>query len=350
MTLQPLRIAVLGAGMIGRRHISTVLQRPDLATLVAVVDPVQPASAYPDVRAPFFTDAAAMFDACQPQAVVIASPNNLHLPQALQCCDRGVHFLVEKPVTSTWDDALAMVQAVRRSGVATLVGHHRRYLAPVQAAKQRIQSGAIGDIVAASVVWATKKPDGYFDTLWRRSAGGGPLLINAIHEIDMLRHLCGEVVLVKGVKSHARRHFEVEDTAAALLVFESGCVATLVCTDAGLSPWTIEQGTQENAAFGFTHESAYRLIGSRGSLELPVLRQWNARTAGEEAWDRPLTAQYLGGGYQDPYEAQLSHLQRVVNKVEAPLIPVEDGARTLAVTLAIAQAAEGDSGMRPASV
>ena len=131
---------------------------------------------------------------------------------------------------------------------------------------------------------------------------------------------------------------------------ESGCVATLVCTDAGLSPWTIEQGSQENAAFAFTHESSYRLIGSRGSLELPVLRQWNARTHGEEAWDRPLAAQYLGGGYQDPYEAQLAHLQRVVQGGEAPMIPVDDGARTLAVTLAIAQAAAGESGIRPAVV
>jgi len=350
MPLLPLRVAVLGAGMIGRRHIGTILQRPDLAELVGVVDPVQPADAFPDVHAPFFPDVQSMFGQCRPEAVVIASPNNLHRPQALQCCERGVHFLVEKPVTSTWDDAVAMVQAVRRSGVHTLVGHHRRYLAPVQAARKRIADGAIGDIVAASVVWATKKPDAYFDSAWRKSAGGGPLLINAIHEVDMLRHLCGEVVLVKGVKSHARRHFEVEDTAAALLVFESGCVATLVCTDAGLSPWTMEQGSQENDLFGFTHESSYRLIGSRGSLELPVLRQWNARVAGEEAWDWPLVGSYLGGDRWDAYEAQLAHFQRVIRLGDAPMVSVEDGARTLAATLAIAQASDQEAGIRPPGV
>ncbi len=350
MSLQPLRIAVLGAGMIGRRHLSTILRRPDLAELVGVVDPFQHAAAFPDVRAPFFADLPALLAHDRPEAVVIASPNNLHLPQALQCCERGLHFLVEKPVASNWDDAVAMVQAVRRSGVVTLVGHHRRYLAPVQAAKERITQGAIGDIVAASVVWATRKPDAYFDTAWRRSAGGGPLLINAIHEVDMLRHLCGEVVLVKGVKSHAQRHFEVEDTAAALLVFESGCVATLVCTDAGLSPWTMEQGTQENPMFGFTHESSYRLIGARGSLEMPVLRQWSAQHPGEEAWDRPLVGNYLGSARWDAFEAQLAHFQRVIRLGESPMVCVEDGARTLAATLAIAQASASEAGGCPATL
>ena len=348
--MNPLRIAVLGAGMIGRRHIETILKRPDLAVLAGVADPAARAEDWPATDAPFVADPKALLDTLQPHAVIIATPNQLHLTHGLLCCERRLPFLIEKPVTATWDDAVSLVQAVRTAGIGTLVGHHRRYLAPVRAAKQRLGEGAIGDIVAASVVWATRKPEPYFNVAWRRTAGGGPLLINAIHEVDMLRHLCGEVVQVQGVKSHARRQFPVEDTAAAILVFESGCVATLVCTDAGLSPWTIEQGSQENSLFGFTHESAYRIVGSLGSLELPVLRQWNARTPGQEAWDRPLTAQYLGGGWEDPYEAQLAHLQRVVRLGEAPIISVEDGARTLAATLAIAQAAEGGAGIRPAAI
>ena len=350
MALSPLRIAILGAGMIGRRHIDTVLQRPDLATLAGVADPVLPPPPGPAGQVPWLDDPAELLDRVRPDAVIIATPNQLHLAHGLLCCERGLPFLVEKPVTATWDEAVALVQAVARAGLPTLVGHHRRYLAPVQTAKQRLSEGAIGELVAASVVWATRKPDPYFDVAWRRSAGGGPLLINAIHEVDMLRHLCGEVVQVQGVKSHARRGFPVEDTAAAILVFASGCVATLVCTDAGLSPWTIEQGTQENAAFGFTHESAYRIVGSRGSLELPVLRQWSARTPGHEAWDKPLTSQYLGGGWHDPYEAQLAHLQRIVRAGEAPRISVADGARTLAATLAIGQAAESGAAVRPPEV
>jgi len=130
----------------------------------------------------------------------------------------------------------------------------------------------LGDLVAASVIWSTRKPDDYFKVEWRTQEGGGPLLINAIHEIDLLRYLCGDVRAVSGVKSNARRGFEVEDTAAALFEFANGCLGTLICSDAGFSPWTIEQGSGENPMFPDSGQSAYRLTGTKASLELPVLR------------------------------------------------------------------------------
>jgi predicted dehydrogenase len=342
--MEPLNIAVFGAGLIGRKHINTILARPDLARLAAVVDPILPAGLSSDWQTPVFADAGEMFAALAPDAVIIATPNNLHLEQGLLCCAHGVHFLVEKPVAPSWQEAVRLVEAVRQSEVHTLVGHHRRYLAQVQEAKRVIGNGELGDLVAASVVWATRKPDAYFDVAWRRSAGGGPLLINAIHEVDLLRYLCGEIVAVRGMKSSRQRNFAVEDTAAALLEFANGCLATLVCSDAGLSPWTIEQGTGENPAFAFTHESAYRIVGSRGSLEVPVLRKWQARIPGQEAWDRPLTGEFLPHPLRDPFEAQLAHFQRVVRTGETPICPVSDGAQTLAATLAIAE--DGATGAR----
>ena len=348
--MQPLNLAVLGAGLIGKKHIATILARPDLARLAAVVDPMLQAGFSSDWQAPVFTDVEAMFAALQPDAVIIASPNNRHLEQALLCCQRGVHFLVEKPVTSTWDEAVRLTAAVRQSNVRTLVGHHRRYLAQVQATKQVIEKGELGDLVAVSVVWSTRKPDDYFHVAWRQAAGGGPILINAIHDIDMLRYLCGEITAVRGIKSNRQRNFEVEDTAAALLEFANGCVGTLVCSDAGLSPWTIEQGTGENPAFAFTHESSYRIIGTHGSLEMPVLRKWQARVPGQEAWDRPLAGEYLLHPLWDPFETQLAHFQRVIRGNEAPVCSVFDGAKTLAATLAIAADGDTDKSRRPSSL
>ena len=338
--MDPLRIGVLGAGMIGRRHIETILACPDAAQLVGVADPAVGADAYPGVGAPFFGSHGELLDSLRPEAVIIATPNQLHAAQAVACCERGIHFVVEKPVTSSLDEAAALVRAVRASGVATLVGHHRRYLASVQAARRLIADGHLGTLVAASVLWATRKPDRYFGSAWRRQPGGGPILINAIHEIDLLRHLCGEISSVTGATSHAVRGFAVEDSAAALLRFAGGCIGTLTLTDAGLSPWTIEQGSAENPAFAFTHQSSYRLVGTLGSLELPVLRLWTPRIAGEAAWDRPIVGDYLPLAEHDPFVEQLRHLQRVVRLGEPPLISVEDGARTLAATLAIARSAE----------
>ena len=345
--MTPLRIAVLGAGMIGRRHIQTIRGMPQVAELVAVADPLVDPAGFDLGTAAWYRDAQDMLDRVRPEAVVIATPNALHLEQGRWCCERGIHFLMEKPVTVTLDEAAALVQAVRASGVKTLVGHHRRYLGTVQQARQWVADGNLGKLVLASVLWATRKPDDYFRAAWRTQPGGGPLLINAIHEIDMLRYLCGDIRAVSGMKSHANRGFAVEDTAAAVLEFDNGCLGTLACSDAGLSPWTIEQGSGENPMFAYTGQSAYRLVGTEGSLELPVLRAWSARVAGQAAWDKPLTAEYLMPHVHDPYQAQLSHFQRLVRLDEAPVVSVLDGARTLAATLALAQSSDAHSPCTP---
>ena len=335
--MKPLRVAVLGAGLVGRRHIETIRALPAVAELVAVADPAADRTQFDLGGAAWFADGEEMLDQVKPEAVIIATPNSLHAPQGLLCCERGIHFLVEKPVTATLDEAEQLAGAVERCGVKTLVGHHRRYLATVREARRLIGEGTLGALVAASVVWATAKPDDYFRTAWRIQPGGGPLLINAIHEIDMLLHLCGEVRSVNGIASNAVRGFAVEDTAAATFAFEGGCLGTLICTDAGLSPWTIEQGSMENPRFGYSGQSAYRLIGTKGSLELPVLRSWTARTPGDVAWDRPIIATDLAVPYRDPFQAQLKHFQRLIRLGEPPVVSVSDGANTLAATLAVAQ-------------
>jgi predicted dehydrogenase len=338
--MKPLRIAVLGAGMIGQRHIQTVLAMPEAAELVAVADPVADPAQFDLRGAAWFTSESDMLDRIKPEAAIIATPNSLHLDHGRSCCKRGIHFLMEKPVTATVLEAAALVRLVAQSGVKTLVGHHRRYLAAVEDAKTIIESGRIGRLVTASVIWATRKPDDYFQTAWRVRAGGGPLLINAIHEIDLLRHLCGEIATVGGIKSTAMRGHGVEDSAAALLRFDSGALGTLTLTDAGYSPWTVEQGSRENPLFPYAGQSAYRLTGTDGSLELPVLKLWRAATPGANRWDEPIAGEALPERHHDPYQAQLAHFQRLIRLNEAPVVSVQDGARTLAATLAIAQASQ----------
>jgi len=334
--MKPLRIAVLGAGLIGHRHIQTILSLPEVAELAAVADPGAEPAQLQLGGAAWFEDTRAMLDEVKPEAVIIATPNDLHAQQGLLCCARGIHFLVEKPVTATLEEAAELVRAVEQSGVKTLVGHHRRYLASVEEARRVIAAGELGALVAASVMWATRKPDDYFKVDWRIRTGGGPLLINAIHEVDLLRHLCGEVRMVSGLQSHAARGFAVEDTAAALFQFDNGCMGTLILTDAGLSPWTIEQGSEENPNFPHSGQNAYRLVGTKGSLELPVLRSWGPRIPGEIGWNKPLTSTDIALPYHDPYQAQLRHFQRLIRLGETPMISVLDGANTLAATLAVA--------------
>jgi predicted dehydrogenase len=101
--------------------------------------------------------------------------------------------------------------------------------------------------------------------------------------------------------------------------------------------------------FAGTGQSAYRLVGTSGSLELPVLRRWMARVPGDIGWDRPIVSEDIALPYQDPFQQQLRHFQRLVRLDEPPMVSVADGARTLAATLAVAEA--GQSGIvRPRTI
>ena len=109
-----------------------------------------------------------------------------------------------------------------KAGVPIMVGHHRRHNPIMRKAAEIVRSGELGTLVAVNAVWMSRKPEDYFNITWRREAGGGPVLINAIHDIDCLRMLCGDVVSVRAATSNATRGFTVEDTAAAVLTFANG--------------------------------------------------------------------------------------------------------------------------------
>jgi predicted dehydrogenase len=87
----------------------------------------------------------------------------------------------------------------------------------IREAKTIIDSGRVGKIVAVHGAFWTMKPESYFDVAWRREKGAGPVLINLIQDLDLLRFLCGEVIAVQAMESNARRGNPVEDTAAILL-------------------------------------------------------------------------------------------------------------------------------------
>ncbi|MEO8486905.1 MAG: Gfo/Idh/MocA family oxidoreductase [Betaproteobacteria bacterium] len=337
--MSSLRIGVVGAGMIGRRHIATALASPD-AELVGVADTLPASDPFiASLPAPYFASHRELLAATRPDAVVIATPNRLHVAMGIDFARAGVHMIVEKPIADTIADACELLREAKRANVHVLVGHHRRYHAQAGEARRIVADGRLGKLVAATVLWAARKPDAYFDATWRRTAGGGPVLINLIHEIDMLRFLGGEIASVSGLASRAMRGFEVEDSAAVMLRFANGALGTILCTDAAVSPWTIEQGLGENPAFRYTGENAYRLMGTKGALEFPNLRLWSSRDPAKVGWDQALAVETVKTFDRDPYIEQLRHLRAVIEGREVPLASGVEGTRTLAATLAIHESA-----------
>jgi predicted dehydrogenase len=346
----PARIAVIGAGLIGRTHIAVLRSgSPDYA-LAAVADPSPTATeAARGLDYPHFADFVEMLDRTKPDGAIVAVPNQHHVAVGLACVARGLPIIIEKPIADDVTSALELVEAAEKARVPTMVGHHRRHNPIMRKAAEIIASGGIGRVVAVNGLWLSHKPRDYFNVGWRREPGGGPVLINAIHDIDCLRMLCGDVESVSAATGNAVRRFEVEDTAAAVLQFKSGALGTLLLSDTVSAPWSWEWGSRENPNRPHESEDCYLVAGTQGSISVPSLRhRWHK--PGEESWDVPMTQMLVPSRPADAYHEQMRNFSGVIRGAEQPVLSGRDGTTTLATTLAITESARRGKPIRVAEM
>jgi predicted dehydrogenase len=331
------RIGVVGAGFMGRQHIDFIRALPG-AIVAAVADPAAVEGAF---ACPSYQSATAMLDTEDLDAVVIATTNALHVNTAVECLEAGVAVLLEKPVAADYAQSIRLVDAVARLQGRLLVGHHRRHHPAIARARAAINDGEIGEVVAVSGLWSARKEDAYFtDTPWHREQGAGVMLINVVHDLDLLRHLCGEVAEIQAMQSSSARGLQVEDTVSLNLRFGSGAVGSFLASDAGVSPWGWDQSTEETLAFPFLPNGvAYRLVGTRGALSVPNLAKYSYDPSVSADWHSPLSRTYLPVAPRGSFQAQLEHFLAVARGESAPLVSAEDASRTLALVEAAALAA-----------
>jgi predicted dehydrogenase len=347
-TMSKTQIALFGAGGIGRTHIDRIT-RSDNLNLAAIADPSDAGKALAEqLGIRWFADHRSLMDAVKPQGAVISTPNSLHIPMALDCLERGVPVLVEKPMADTAEQAQKLVDAQARSGVAVLVGHHRRHNPINTRAREIVLSGQLGRLVTANVMATFLKPDGYFEAAWRKQKGGGPILINLSHEIDMLRFFMGEIESVQAVSSNAVRGFEVEDTSAAVLRFASGAVGTVILSDTVTSPWCWDFCAGEQDVYPRQHAQSHFIGGTHGSLSLPDLALWSY--PGERSWHAEMTRSQSFVHQGDAYTRQLQHFKAVIEGREQPLCTALDGLRTMQALLAVAEAGQTGQAVNCADV
>ncbi len=336
----------MGAGLIGKRHAMHVAASPD-AELACVIDPSAAGQAVAaEYGAPWarsLEDAmAGTMAGPRPDGVIVATPNQLHLQNGLDCIAAGFPALIEKPLCDSVADAERLVAAAEAAGVPLLTGHHRRHNPLMQKARDMIRDGSIGTPVVAHAMFWLCKPDDYFDVSWRREKGAGPVLLNLIHDVDNLRFLLGDVSAVTARKSNALRGNAVEETAVILLEFASGVLATASVCDATVAPWSWEMTTGENPAYPQADEHCYLIGGTQGSLALPSLTLRTAR--GERSWYSPFDVRQATVSDEDPLARQVSQFARVIAGREPPLVPGREGLETLRVIQAVTQSA--DTGTR----
>jgi predicted dehydrogenase len=338
---------MIGTGSVARLHLPAYGQFPERIQLAAVADiDERAARAFADkaeIRA-IYTDPYEMIRRADIDAVEILSPNDQHAPQAMAAIVAGKHVLVEKPMACGMNDCRRMVAAANKAGVVLMAGQSQRY-DPVHAGVRRmIHDGELGAIRAVRMDCMQHLPafcrsdSFYFDA---RRAGGGVVISLAIHAIDLMRHLIGEVRRVTAIsrRSHPAFAEGTEDFAAALLEFDNGALGELFATYSGVHmPW----GEQ------------YMIFGERGTVHaVPPFGQysgpaWVARDAatGLDGWTgqyhgfAPVTPDHEGLPSDDKFVNEILHFAECCRTGSEPISSGRDNLKTMQVIFSIYRSAE----------
>jgi len=317
----PLTVAIIGAGQVGTQHARAFSQLGADVRVLGIADvdegrASELASTY-DGRA--FTRYQELLELA-PDIAVICLPHNLHLAAAKEAVQVGCHILMEKPLAHTMEDARAIVETCRSSGVLLTVSFVHRYRMEFLKAKELIAGGKIGTPAVAVDNFCSQGGHHVPGWVWRKSeSGGGPLMYGAIHSLDRLRWLLdSEVEEVFARSVTYSQDVDVEDGLLATLVFANGCLATLI-------------------------------VNSPGYVVTP--RSWDTEIFGSEARIRVRTRQYLdytsdSHAYRldvtrdDNFGAQAREFVAAIREGREPWISGEDGLRAQEVAMAIYRSAE----------
>jgi len=341
--MNKLKIAVVGVGLGGQIHIKRIKLSNDvvLDSIIAPDRKVNHEIAEKE-GVPIFHSITECIKKRKLDGIIIASPNQAHAEQTKICIDFGIPVLLEKPITSNLEEGRELCELIEKSKAKVLLGHHRAHNPILKVAKEAIQNGRLGGLVSVMGSAQFHKPAHYFDDgPWRKIPGGGPILINMIHEIDNLRRLVGEISQVQAITTNKTRGFAVEDTAAINIVFENGAVGTFILSDTASTARSWEQTTKENPGYpSYSNEDCYLIAGTKGSLAIPTMRLKYYPDGTLPSWWTPFAEEILPFEMVDPIELQLKHFSTLIKGDCQPLVTARDGYRNLLITESIRKSAE----------
>lgn len=332
----PVKLAVIGAGLIGSKH-ARIIKNHSNCVLVGICDLDQTRSSIADsLEVPFYNDPEEMLLNQNPQGVIIATPGSSHESIAHICARRSVNILIEKPIAETAQSANNIVKLSQEEGIKILVGHHRRHSPYIKKARSIVMNGELGGLVAVSMLWTLLKPPEYFDIEWRgNKPSGGPVLINLIHELDILRYICGEISQIFAYSSSSTRNLPVEDSLSISIYFENGAVGSIIASDSTPSPWSYEATTKENDFYFPTGENCYYFLGTKGSLALPKMELWQYPDVNKSGWQYTIEKSSRMTTHIDPLISQLEHFCKVIQGKEEPISSAIEATRSLYAVLAV---------------
>ena len=321
-----LRFLVIGCGSIGKRHIEN-LRALGVSDILAF-----------DLRADRRAEVTATLGICAvdnldaawergPAVVVIAAPTSLHVPLALKSVSRQCHLFIEKPLSHDWEGVQRLLASVRQNSLLTLVGCNMRFHPGIATLHRLLADGTIGHVIAARVEVGHYLPDwhpweDYRQSYSARAELGGGVILDAIHEIDYIRWLLGEVAGAACVAGKlSQLEIDTEDVAAILLRFEDGAV-----------------GEVHLDYIQRAYRRTCQIIGEDGTLHWDYtageVRLFSARTKQWETFRNP-----CGWKPNQMYLDEMRHFLGCLAGEEKPAATVFDAARVLEIALAAKESA-----------
>lgn len=346
-----IRFGIVGPGKVAPLH-AAALSRIDGARLVAVAGRSEDrtralATAY-DARAEPGLDA--MIERGDIDAVIICTPHPLHADQAIAAARAGLHVVVEKPMALTPDDCDRMIAAADSAGVVLSVVSQRRWYESVRRVKAAIDGGEIGEPVLATVeVLGWRGPEYYAMDAWRGTSngeGGGVLVNQAVHQLDLVRWFMGDVVDVDAWTANVNHpDIDVEDTAVAIVKFAAGGLASIVASNSqkpGLYARIHVHG-RNGASIGVETDGGSIFVAGVTSPSLARNDLWTipGQEGFLERWATDDHAAVAGVDLDSHYhELQLRDVVAAIRDGRPPAIDGRDGRATVELFWAIYRAAE----------
>jgi UDP-N-acetyl-2-amino-2-deoxyglucuronate dehydrogenase len=330
---------IFGAGMVADYHRQAIAANADLGAQLLAIGHYNPAR-FDEISARFGVPCMRPDDLLTHpgvDVVCICTPSGGHASQAIAAARAGKHVLVEKPMALSLADADAMITACEQAGVKLGVVLQRRAEPLFRRIHDAIAAGDLGKLTLGVVTIPYYRPQAYFDqAAWRGTwslDGGGVLMNQGIHLVDLLVWYMGDPVQVLASAGTLHRDIEVEDTLAAALHFANGAVATITATT--------------TAAPGFPHR--VEVYGTKGGIQVEgeSTGRWEL-VEPAQATVEPLetvTSTAAGAGGDPRGIAPTGHIAifrdfvGALRENRAPLVDGTEGRRSLATVLAIYQAA-----------
>jgi UDP-N-acetyl-2-amino-2-deoxyglucuronate dehydrogenase len=229
--MDPLRVAVVGVKGIGRTHLKAIQSIPEVE-LAAVCDIVEDLAATTGAEfgVPHYTSFDGLLADDRVEAVSLGTPHYLHAPHAVQALQAGKHVVTEKPMARTVRECDGMIEAARTAGRKLAVHHQYRASAANMHARKLMEEGHLGPVLR--VQWSSNsvRTQAYYDSdAWRgrwETEGGGVLINQTVHDLDLLCWLLGPPAEVSALVARFSHETEVEDIASAAIRFGNGALAS----------------------------------------------------------------------------------------------------------------------------